>query len=126
MGRSTPLSRAIARQNEPNSMGLKIPTDKGGRLVVHAVCAKYGFIQNSKLVFCSSTGNSTDYRNQMNSDVFKTRFIAMLNNLEEPSIIVMDNAPYHSTLVDSFPKSNARKSHVQDWLIKKKILHFHL
>jgi len=45
----------------------------------------------------------------------------MLNNLEEPSIIVMDNASYHSTLVDNFPKCNARKSDVQDWLTKKNI-----
>ncbi|XP_060882122.1 uncharacterized protein LOC132953799 [Metopolophium dirhodum] len=115
-------SRTIAWQNETNSIGLKIPTGKGGRLiVVHAGCSKYGFIQNSKLVFRSNTGNSTDYHNQMNSDVFKSWFITMLNNLEEPSIIVMDNASYHSTLVDNFPKCNARKSDVQDWLTKKNI-----
>jgi len=74
-------SRTIAWQNETNSIGLKIPTGKGGRLiVVHAGCAKYGFIQNSKLVFRSNTGNSTDYHNQMNSEVFKSWFITMLNN----------------------------------------------
>lgn len=81
MGQSKPLT--IACQNETNSIGLKIPTGKGGRLiVVHAGCSKYGFIQNSKLVFRSNTGNSTDYHNQMNSDVFKSWFITILITLK--------------------------------------------
>lgn len=57
----------------------------------------------------------------MNSEVFKSWFTQMLQNLEEPSLIVMDNAPYHSTLIENFPKSNARKADVQDWLTKKNI-----
>ncbi|KAE9526271.1 hypothetical protein AGLY_013902 [Aphis glycines] len=53
-----------------------------------------------------NNGNSTDYHSQMNSEVFKSWFTQMLNSLEEPSVIVMDNASYHSTLIDNFPKSN--------------------
>jgi predicted O-methyltransferase YrrM len=45
----------------------------------------------------------------------------MLNSLEEPSVIVMDNASYHSTLIDNFPKSNTRKADVQAWLTKKNV-----
>lgn len=37
----------------------------------------------------------------------------MLMNLEEQSIIVMDNASYHSSLVENYPKSNSRKTDVQ-------------
>jgi len=89
-------SQTIALQNESNSIGIKIPSGKEGPLiVVHSGCAKYGFIQNSKLVFRSNTGNSKDYHNKMNSDVFKSWFITILNNLEELSIIVMDKASYH-------------------------------
>jgi len=40
----------------------------------------------------------------------------MLLNLEEPSIIVMDNASYHSSLVENYPKTNSRKADVQQWL----------
>ncbi|XP_060869615.1 uncharacterized protein LOC132944338 [Metopolophium dirhodum] len=99
-------SRSIAWQHD-SMVGPKIPTGKCGRLiVVHAGCAKYGFIQNSKLIFRSYTGNSTDYHIQMNSEVFKSWFTQMLNSLEEPSVIVMDNASYHSTLIDNFPKKN--------------------
>ncbi|XP_022172555.1 uncharacterized protein LOC111035299 [Myzus persicae] len=57
----------------------------------------------------------------MNSEVFKSWFTQMLNSLEEPSVIVMDNASYHSTLNDNFPKSNTRKADVQAWLTKKNV-----
>jgi len=40
----------------------------------------------------------------------------MLLNLEEPSVIVMDNASYHSSLVENYPKSNSRTVDVQQWL----------
>ncbi|KAE9524162.1 hypothetical protein AGLY_015407 [Aphis glycines] len=119
-------SRTLTLQNENNSGGLKVPTFKGGRLIVcHAGCSRYGFIEGSKLVFRSNTGNATDYHNLMNVEVFKEWFIQLLRNLEEPSIIVMDNAPYHSILRDKYPKSNWRKAEVQQWLREKNI-EFHI
>jgi len=33
----------------------------------------------------------------------------------------MDNAPYHSVLVENVPKSNTKKSDVQKWLSEKDI-----
>jgi len=115
-------SQSIAWQHETNMGGLKIPTGKGGHLmVVHAGCAKYGFIQNLKLVFRSNTSNSTDYHSQMNSEVIKSWFTQMFYSLEEPSVIIMDNASYQSTLIDNFPKSNARKAEIQDWLTKRNV-----
>lgn len=95
-------SRSMVWQNEHGTEGLKIPTGKGGRLIVcHAGCARYGFIQGSKLVFRSNTGNTVDYHSQINAEIFKNWFIQLLNNLEEPSVLVMDNASYHSTLVEN-------------------------
>jgi len=57
----------------------------------------------------------------MNAEVYKEWFLELLNHLEEPSIIVMDNASYHSTLAENYPKSNSRKSDVQKWLKDKNI-----
>lgn len=115
-------SHTLIWQNEHNSMGLKVPTGKGGRLIVcHAGCARYGFIERSKLVFRSNSGNTIDYQDQMNGEVFKQWFIQLLNNLEEPSVIVMDNAPYDSTLKESYPKSNWREADVQQWLTDKNV-----
>ncbi|KAF0740956.1 DDE 3 domain-containing protein [Aphis craccivora] len=45
----------------------------------------------------------------------------MLGNLEEPCIIVMDNATYHSTLTEEYPKANTRKVDVQKWLQDKSV-----
>ncbi|XP_050063318.1 uncharacterized protein LOC126552652 [Aphis gossypii] len=115
-------SRSIIWQNNEGTEGLKVPIGKGGRLIVcHAGCARYGFIKDSKLVFRSNTGNTTYYHNQMNAEVYKEWFFELLNHLEEPSIIVMDNASYHSTLAENYPKSNSRKSDVQKWLKDKNI-----
>ncbi|KAL4125798.1 hypothetical protein QTP88_010038 [Uroleucon formosanum] len=43
------------------------------------------------------------------------------NNLEEPSVVVMDNASYHSVLAEEYPRANARKADIQKWLEKKSI-----
>ncbi|XP_050066341.1 uncharacterized protein LOC126555462 [Aphis gossypii] len=41
--------------------------------------------------------------------------------LEEPSIIVMDNASYHSTELNKAPTTNSKKEIIQNWLNEKKI-----
>jgi hypothetical protein len=46
----------------------------------------------------------------MNGEVIKEWFIQLLKNLEQLTVIVMDNAPYHSILIDKYSKSNWRKS----------------
>jgi len=43
----------------------------------------------------------------------------MLQHLEEPPIIVMDNASYSSVLLENYPKANEKKSNVQKWLSEK-------
>lgn len=45
----------------------------------------------------------------------------MLQHLEEPSIIVMDNASYHSVLSENYPKANEKKANVQKWLSGKEV-----
>ncbi|KAL4104081.1 hypothetical protein QTP88_019394 [Uroleucon formosanum] len=105
-----------------NTEGLKVPIGKGGRLIVcHAGSSSFGFVKNSKLVFRCKSGSSVDYHSQMNATVFEKWFIDMLGNLEEPCIIVMDNASYHSMLAEDYPKSNTRKAEVQKWLQEKSI-----
>ncbi|CAH1726144.1 unnamed protein product [Aphis gossypii] len=91
-------TRGYIWQNEQNSEGLKVPTGKGSRLIIcHAGSSSFGFVAGSKLVFRCQSGTSVDYHTQMNSAIFKEWFIQMLKHLEEPSIIVIDNASYHST-----------------------------
>jgi len=116
-------SRSRIWQNAEETAGLKVPTGKGGRLIIyHTGSAKYGFVNDSKLIFRANVSNfESDYHTSMNADVFKNWFISMLNHLEEPSIIVMDNASYHPMLMDNFPKSNSRKAVVEEWLKNKNV-----
>jgi len=115
-------SRSHIWQNEENTEGFKVPTGKGGRLIVcHAGSKSHGIIEGAKMIFQSKSSNIGDYHSQMNAEVFRSWFIQMLQSLEEACVIVMDNAVYHSMLVDNFPKSNARKSDIQEWLTKKNI-----
>ncbi|VVC30439.1 Hypothetical protein CINCED_3A016052 [Cinara cedri] len=99
-----------------NTEGLKVPTGKGSRIIIcHAGSSAFGFLKEAKLIFrCKSEAN-IDFHTQMNSTIFKKWFIEMMQNLEEPCVIVMDNCPYHSVLVQNYPKSNDNKATLQKW-----------
>lgn len=117
-------SRGQIWQNAQNTAGLKVPTGKGSRLLIcHAGSSKFGFVNGSKLVLrCKSNTVQPDYHTQMNAPIFKKWFIDMLNNLGGgPCIIVMDNASYHSVLSINYPKSNAIKPSIQQWLREKEV-----
>jgi len=98
---------------------LKIPTNKENQLIIyHAGSSTYGFVKDSRLVFSCKPDSSEDYHIQMNSAVIKDWFIKILQNLKEPSIIVMDNAWYNWVHIHSknYPKSNESKIKIQKWL----------
>lgn len=112
--------------NSEGKEGFKVPTGKGGRIIIcHSGSSSFGFVNNSKLVFRCKSGPSEDYHSHMNYIIIlKDWFIQMLNNLEEPSVIVMDNASYHSVLVDNFPKNYEKKSMYKN-SYKKREFSFH-
>lgn len=84
-------------------------------IVVHAG-GRQGFIQGADLIFTSKT-NSGDYHGEMNEANFMKWFEEqLLPSLEEPSLIVMDNASYHSALVEKTPTTSTRKQDMQQWL----------
>jgi transposase len=92
-----------------------IPVGKGGRIIVlHAGCST-GFIPNCLLLFTSKKTN--EYHEEMNHNVFKNWFQqSLIPNLSRPSIIIMDNAKYHSKIIDKPPNSSTRKEAIIDWL----------
>ena len=58
-----------------------------------------------------------DYHVEMNSDNFEEWFHdKLLCNVPYNSLIVMDNASYHSRHIEEVPTSNSRKGDLQDWL----------
>lgn len=114
-------TRKYTWQSSSRSGALKVPIGKGKRLIIcHVGSANTGFVKECKWVFRSKK-NSQDYHDEMNSESFKEWFVAFLNLLEHGSVIVMDNAPYHSVLAEKIPSSSWKKSDIQEWLNHKKI-----
>lgn len=109
-------------QSSTGQGGLKVPIGKGSRLIIcHAGSANEGFIDSAQLIFQSkSTG---DYHQEMNAEVFEEWFIDLARQLEKPSVIVMDNASYHSTSAEKIPTTKTRKADILAWLQSKRILH---
>ncbi|CAK1580194.1 unnamed protein product [Parnassius mnemosyne] len=52
----------------------------------------------------------------MNFVKFKEWFCTLLTNLNEPSTIIMDNAPYHSVQISKPPTSSSKKADIVKWL----------
>ena len=102
------------------STGLKFPNGKGRRLIITHIGGDKGFVNGGLLDFIS---NSTkDYHEEMTADVFEEYFSQMIDLLPTNSVIVMDNASYHSRLKEPLPNTKWRKQELLDWLIMKEIV----
>lgn len=83
-----------------NTPGVRLDVSKGKRwIIVHAGSEK-GFVPNALLIF-TGKNKQEDYHSEMNAQNF-TKWVTekLLPNITEPSIIVMDNAPYHSIITN--------------------------
>ncbi|CAH2088707.1 unnamed protein product [Euphydryas editha] len=88
------------------------------RIIVHAG-GEMGFIPNVLLIF-KSKSKSGDYHDDMN----KTNFMKWLQeklipNLPANSLVVMDNAPYHTVKLNKAPTLSSTKAEMQNWIINK-------
>ena len=98
--------------------GIKVPTGKGSRLIILHAGTKHGFVENAELVFQAK--NDGDYHNQMTSLRFEEWFRKqLLPNIPPNSVIVMDNASYHSVQLEKKPTQAWKKIEIKEWLIKK-------
>lgn len=115
-------SHTVGRTWQSDDMdGVLNPVSKGSRwIIVHAGGEK-GFVPNALLTFKSNT-KSGDYHHEMNNANFKKWVIEkLLPNLHEDTIIVMDNAPYHSICINKCPNLNTKKGDMQKWLTENNI-----
>ena len=96
-------------------------TGEGARYIVLHAGTENGFVENASLIFKSGS-KSGDYHDSMNCTNFEKWFSEqLLPNLTEPSLIIMDNAPYHCGLVEKIPNQSWLKKDMVDWLKKKQI-----
>lgn len=95
------------------STGLK-SGNKGKRLIVLHIGSEQGFLNDGLLLFESK--KTGDYHLEMNGDVFKSWFEKIVKLLPQNSVIVMDNAPYHSVKVEHIPNNSWLKGNIISWL----------
>lgn len=104
--------------SSPHATGVRQPTGRGSRLIIVHAETKNGFVKNAELVFQAK--NDCDYHNQMNSKVFEDWFRnQLLPNISPNSVIVMDNASYHSVKLEKNPTASWKTADLRDWLMKK-------
>ncbi|XP_072400981.1 uncharacterized protein [Diabrotica undecimpunctata] len=101
------------------STGLRAPSGKGQRLIVAHIGSDTRFLQNSALVFVSK--KTGDYHEDMDAACFEKWFENVLQNIEPNAVVVLDNASYHSRLVQRIPTMSDRKAVLQNWLREKSI-----
>lgn len=101
------------------STGLKCPSGKGRRLIITHIGSDSGFLHGGLNMFESrKTG---DYHEDMTAEVFEKWFSETLTLIEPGSVIVLDNAPYHSRQIEKLPTSAWRKEKIIEWLQSKNL-----
>lgn len=87
------------------------PTGKGKRLIVLNIGSEDGFVPGALLCF-ESKKNSNDYHDEMNGETFYEWMESILPKLKANSVIIMDNASYHSVKADKAPTSTTKKADI--------------
>ncbi|XP_031342522.1 uncharacterized protein LOC116170342 isoform X1 [Photinus pyralis] len=90
------------------STGLKDPSGKGNRLIVLHIGSEDGFVEEGLL--CFESKKTGDYHEEMTSEVFEKWFMEIVTHLDEQSVIIMDNASYHSRKSEKNTKHQYEKS----------------
>lgn len=94
---------------------------KGPRIIVVHAGGEEGFINNALLIF-KSKQKTGDYHHDMNFTNFSTWVERqLLPNLSPNSVIVLDNASYHSVQENRKPTLSSLKKDIVDWLAHNNI-----
>ena len=101
---------------------LQVPLGKGQRFIILHAGSEKGFVNNALLLFKSRS--TKDYHEEIDGDRFEEWFKnQLLPNITPHSIIVMDNAKYHSVEINKAPISSNRKQDMKEWVKTRGINH---
>lgn len=97
--------------------GPKVKSGRGGRFIIIHAGSQQGFVPGCLDMFKSRNGAKGDYHNSMDHQRFKNWFeVKLLKNIPSNSVIIVDNASYHSKNLNKTPVASNRK--------EKKIIHW--
>lgn len=98
-----------------------VPPNKGSRIIILHCGSSDGWVDNAlKLCGKKIEDCNIDYHKNMDSGIFEQWFEhTLIPNLKPFSVIVMDNASYHSRQRYKIPNSTSSKAEIQDFLIKQ-------
>ena len=92
------------------------PSGKGSRLIILGAGGRNGWVPNTTLIFRSKK-DTGDYHDEMTAEHFEEWFASkLLPNVQPNSLIVMDNASYHSRRSQPVPVKSWTKKRMQEWL----------
>ncbi|KAK7590194.1 hypothetical protein V9T40_001807 [Parthenolecanium corni] len=94
--------------------------NKGQRFIIVHIGSKNGFVDGGLYTFQSR--KTVDYHEEMDSSFFEQWFSQILPLLDPNSVIVMDNAPYHSRRVVKTPTTATKKADIVQWLATHDII----
>ena len=100
---------------------LSAPCSRGKRIIILHAGSKDGFIPNALLLSAKNIKQSSaDYHEDMTADLFeKWAEQQLLPNIPPNSVIVMDNASYHSRQKTKIPNTSTKKADIFQFMKKK-------
>ena len=103
----------------------QVPHGEVERFVVIAAGTEDGFVEGSYLCYPAKSTQG-DYHGEMNGDLFQLWLTNhLLPALPEPSVLVLDNAPYHTQLTEESrcPTTATKKADLVTWLEHHNIMY---
>ncbi|GLV38125.1 hypothetical protein CBL_10092 [Carabus blaptoides fortunei] len=78
-----------------------------------------GWVKGGLLLSAHNVKNANlDYHDNMSAEIFEPWLKKLIGNLPPNSVIIMDNASYHSRLSAKVPNMSAKKNDIVEYLIQ--------
>lgn len=103
------------------STGLKSPSGLGPRFALLHAGGDNGFVVGAENTFLCKK-NTADVHSEMDAETYEDWFNnKLLPNIPEHSVVVLDNASYHTRKLEKLPTAAWRKGQIIEWLTEKNI-----
>lgn len=102
---------------------LNTPCSRGKRVIILHAGNENGFVPNALLLSAKNIKQScADYHEDMTSTLFEEWFTnKLLPNISPNSVIVMDNASYHSRQLNKIPNLSTKKADILSFMRSKNL-----